>query len=124
MSAPFHLFVLKEIYGRFPYVSQELCILIGCLVYVTQVIACQYANNYWYGVADDTRTQRVGLPPRARGPLVSTHVEDNKLETLRQDQKEPRTLSRISRCVLGIIRYLFKTVLKVTIGIMNFSNIL
>ena len=103
MSAPFHYFVLIEIYGRFLYVLQELW-----TVCVSRIIACQFAKNYWYGVADDTRTQRVGLPPRARGPLVSTHVEDNKLETLRQDQKEPRTLSRIIRCVLGIIRYLFK----------------
>ena len=124
MSAPFHLFVLKEIYGRFPYVSQELCILIGCLVYVTQVIACQYANNYWYGVADDKRVHRVWLPTLARDLRVSTHAEDNKLDTLRPDKKEPRILSRISRCVFGIIRHILNVVLKVTSGIINASNIL
>ena len=119
MSAPFHYFVLKEILGRFPYVLQELF-----LVCVTQVIACQYANNYWYGVANDKKILSVWLPTQAADPRVSTHVEDDKLDTLRQDQNEPRILSRIGRCVFGISKYLFSAVLKVTTGIMNFSNIL
>ena len=63
MSAPFHHLVLKEIVGRFPYVLQEL--LVVC---VTRIIACQYANNYWYGIADEKRSLRVRLPSLTIGP--------------------------------------------------------
>ena len=119
MSAPFHHLVLKEIVGRFPYVLQEL--LVVC---VTRIIACQYANNYWYGIADEKRSLRVRLPSLTIGPWVSTHVEDDKLDTLRQEQKEPCTPSRISRCMFGLSKYLPKWVSKVANGIINFSNIL
>ena len=124
MSAPFHRFVLQEIIGRFPYVLQELLCLIGGDLCVTQVIACQYANNYWYGVADVKRVNSVWLPTQATNLRVNTQVEDNKLETLRQYEKEPRILSRICRCVFGIIRYSVLLVLKVISSIINANNIL
>lgn len=119
MSAPFHCPVLKETFGRFPYVLQELFI-----VYVTQVTTYHTANNDWYGVASDKKIHRVGLPLLARDPRVSSQAEDDKLDTLRQDQKEPRILSRICRCVFGISKYFLIIVLKVTTDIINFSNIL
>ena len=97
MSAPFHCIVLQKIYGRFSSVLQDLSGLIirfGCR---TRYIACQYANNCWYGIADVKTMRRLWLPTVASHTGVSSHVEVNKSDTLRQDEKEPRILSRMVR---------------------------
>ena len=124
MSAPFHCIVLQKIYGRFSSVLQDLSGLIirfGCR---TRYIACQYANNCWYGIADGRSIHRSWLPTIARDTRVSTHVEVNKSDTLRQDEKEPRILSSICRYVFGFIRNTLKVFSKVTTGIINFCYIL
>ena len=124
MSAPFHCIVLQKIFGRFSSVLQDLSELktwIGCR---TRYIACQYANNYWYGIADVQSIHRLWLPTIARDIRVSTHVEANKSDTLRQDENEPRILSRICRYVFGYISIAFNTISKVTTGIMNCCYIL
>lgn len=124
MSAPFHCIVLQKIVGRFSSVLQELFGIlyrIGCR---TQYIACLYANNYRYGIADVQRINRVWLPTSAIDIRVSTHVEANKSDTLRQDEKEPRILSRINRYVFGFISFILDMITKVTTGIINGCYIL
>lgn len=124
MSAPFHYIVLQRIVGRFSSVLQELFGILYRIGYRTQYIACLYANNYKYGIADVQSINRPWLPTSAIDIWVSTQVEANKSDTLRQDEKEPRILSRINRYVFGFISFILVMITKVTTGIINGCYIL
>lgn len=123
MSAPFHCTVLQKTVGRFSSVLQDLAgaIRTGCR---PPYITCQYANNCWYGIADVQTIQLPWLPTVELYTGGSSQVEDNKSDTLWQDENEPRILSRICRYVFGYISIVLATIAKVIAGIINRCYIL
>lgn len=118
MSAPFHCTVLQKTAGRFSSVLQDLsgAIRTGCR---PPYITCLYANNCWYGIADVQTIQLSWLHTVELYTGGSSHVEVNKSDTLRQDEKEPRIQSRICRYVFGYISFVLSTIAKVTTGIIK-----
>jgi hypothetical protein len=89
--------------------SDSYCILVGYLLigggylYKLRLTTLYKSNKLLHWEAGKERLRKLGLPLIMAKMSRSEHVEVNKLDTYKRNQFSGHILSRICRCVYGIV---------------------